>query len=353
MRTPARTIDNFSFSEVTAGWGAGGGSNCTGVSITSYSTTQFTFTFGNGYGNGGSPDEYGALGYGDSFDVNMLGTTFNGSVPAYSPTPTISSVAITGSLFNPTVTVTGSGFGTEDDLGSPVPAYCGNTGFDYDNNFSLTDGWGAGLGSGPFGDCTGVSISSYSDTHVTFTFGNGYGNGNGQYGSLSSGDSFQMNVLGADFNGTVPTLPPTIDGVTFGGDPTNPTVTVSGSGFGTLADLGSQSDPDGGGSGWDYGNNFYFSDLSGSWQAGQSPDYVGAGHLGLLEHPDHLHLRRPVLGVRPGEERRQLLDGLARDELQRDRLAWDGLHLHRVRHLGHQQLPGGGVRVPGSSGQHR
>ncbi len=268
-------FDNFSFSEVTAGWGAGGGSNCTGVSITSYSTTQFTFTFGNGYGNGGSPDEYGALGYGDSFDVNMLGTTFNGSVPAYSPTPTISSVAITGSLFNPTVTVTGSGFGTEDDLGSPVPAYCGNTGFDYDNNFSLTDGWGAGLGSGPFGDCTGVSISSYSDTHVTFTFGNGYGNGNGQYGSLSSGDSFQMNVLGADFNGTVPTLPPTIEGVTFGGDPTNPTVTVSGSGFGTLADLGSQSDPDGGGSGWDYGNNFYFSDLSGSWQAGQSPDYVG------------------------------------------------------------------------------
>ena len=268
--------DNFSFSDVTAGWLAGGGSNCIGVSVSSYSSTQIVVTFGNGYGNGASPDEYGALGYGDSLQVNVLGATFSGSVPAYSPAPTISSVAITGSLATPTVTVTGSGFGTEDDLGSPVPAYCGNTGFDYDNNFYLLDGWGAGEGSGPFGDCTGVSITSYSDTQVSFTFGNGYGTGNNQYGVLSPGDSFQMNVLGTTFNGTVPyPASPTIGGVTFGGDPSNPTVTMSGSGFGTSGDLGTPGTPGCGGSGSDYGNIFYFSDTTGSWQAGQGTDCTG------------------------------------------------------------------------------
>ena len=215
--------DNFSFSDVTAGWLAGGGNNCIGVSVSSYSSTQIVVTFGNGYGNGYGNNQYGALGYGDSLQVNLLGTPFSGSVPAYSPAPTISSVAISGGLATPTVTVTGSGFGAEDDLGSPVPAYCGNTGFDYDNNLYLLDGWGAGQGSGPFGDCTGVSITSYSNTRVTFTFGSGYGTGNNQYGVLSSGDSFQMNVLGTTFNGTVPyPASPTIGGVTFGGDPGQP-----------------------------------------------------------------------------------------------------------------------------------
>ncbi len=268
--------DNFSFSDVTAGWLAGGGDNCIGVSVSSYSSTQIVVTFGNGYGNGYGNNQYGALGYGDGLQVNVLGAPFSGSVPAYSPAPSISSVAISGGLATPTVTVTGSGFGTEDDLGSPVPAYCGNTGFDYDNNFYLLDGWGAGQGSGPFGDCTGVSITSYSNTQVTFTFGSGYGTGNNQYGVLSPGDSFQMNVLGTTFDGTVPyPASPTIGGVTFGGDPSNPTVTVSGSGFGTSSDLGTPGTPGCSGSGSDYGNLFYFSDTTGSWQAGQGTDCTG------------------------------------------------------------------------------
>ena len=125
-----------------------------------------------------------------------------------------------------------------------MPAYCGNTGFDYDNNLYFSDGWGAGQGAGPFGDCTGLFISSYSDTQVVFTFGSGYGTGNNQYGTLSYGDSFQMNVFGATYNGTVPyPTTPTIGGVTFGGDPTNPTVTVTGSALGTLADLGRRQPP--------------------------------------------------------------------------------------------------------------
>jgi hypothetical protein len=274
---------NFSFSDATAGWLAGGGTNCTGVTITSYSATQIQFTFGNGYGNGTSPDEYGALGYGDSLQVNVLGATYSSSVPAYSPAPTISSVTITGALTNPTVTVSGSGFGNENDLGSPVPAtYCSNsaTGIDYDNNLWISDGWGAGEGSGPFGDCTGLNVSSYTNSQIVFTFGSGYGTGVGQYGVLSPGDSFTMTVLGTTFSGTVPfSETPTIDGVTFGGNPASPTVTVSGSGFGTMGDLGTGTPATSclpTDTGDDYGNYFYFSDASGgSWQAGQGTSCVG------------------------------------------------------------------------------
>ena len=349
--------NNFSFSDVTTGWGAGGGSNCIGVSITSYSDTQFTFTFGNGYGNGAVPNEYGALEYGDSFQVNMLGATYNGAVPPYSPTPTISSVAITGNLAAPTVTVSGSGFGALADLGLPVPAYCGNTGSDYGNNFYLTDGWGAGQGVGPFGDCTGVSISSYSNTQITFTFGTGYGTGANQYGVLSYADSFQMNVLGATYNGTVPyPATPTIHGVTFGGDPTNPTVTVSGSGFGTQSDLGtpvpatSCSNAD---TGSDYGNTFYFADPTGSWQAGQAGNFVGL----VISSYSNTQItftfgnQYSVFGpVNNGDSFSVTLFGVT---FNGTASLGDRLHLHCLRARRHHQLPGGGLRVPGPTGQHR
>ncbi len=92
-------------------------------------------------------------------------------------------------------------------------------------------------------------------------------------------------VVGSYFDGsgneqamtsTELTVTPTIDGVTFGGNPANPTVTVTGTGLGSLADLGSPTAPNGGGTGENYGNNLYFSDLTGSWQAGQGPsDAVG------------------------------------------------------------------------------
>ncbi len=121
--------------------------------------------------------------------------------------PSISTVTVGGSLTAPTMTVTGSGFGNEADLGVPASStFCSSldTGSDYDNfSFSdLTDGWEAGQ----MGNCTGVSISSYTATQVTFTFGGGYGNddNNFQYGSLSYGDSFQMNVLGSTYNGSIP-----------------------------------------------------------------------------------------------------------------------------------------------------
>ena len=119
---------------------------------------------------------------------------------------------------------------------------------------------------------TSVSPSpSYSGTQITFTFGSGYQD----YGPANDGDAFSMTVLGTTVNGTVSFAAPTIDGVTFGGNPSNPTLTVTGTGLGSLAGLGSPTAPGGGGSGEDYGNSLYFSDLTGSWQAGQAGNYVG------------------------------------------------------------------------------
>ena len=195
-----------------------------------------------------------------------------GATQTVATVPTINSVTFSGTPAVPTVTVQGSGFGTQADLGTPVPAYGGYTGSDYGQQFYLLDTFGAGEGDGPYGDDVGVSISSYTANQIVFTFGSGYP----IYGPANNGDSFSMTVLGTTFNGTVSYPPQTIDGVTFGGTPSNPTVTVSGSGLGSLADLGSPTAPNGGGTGENYGNNFYFSDLTGSWQAGQGPnDYVG------------------------------------------------------------------------------
>jgi hypothetical protein len=70
---------------------------------------------------------------------------------------------------------------------------------------------------------------------------------------------------------------PSITAVAVSGTEAVPVVTVRGTGFGALASLGS-AQPAGacGGSGSDYQNNFYLSDLTGRWNAGQGPgDCVG------------------------------------------------------------------------------
>jgi YVTN family beta-propeller protein len=112
--------------------------------------------------------------------------------------PTISAVTLTGTPTAPTVTVWGSGFGTEADLGAPVPAYGAGTGSDYGNQFFLLAGFGAGEGAGPYGDFVGLDVSSYSDNQITFTFGSQYTN----YGPLSQNEGFSLTLLGTTFNGT-------------------------------------------------------------------------------------------------------------------------------------------------------
>ncbi len=128
---------------------------------------------------------------GGSCDIGSTQTTFTA--------PTISAVTFAGTPASPTVTVWGSGFGTQANLGAPVAAYGGGTGSDYGQQFYLLDGFGAGEGDGPFGDFVGLSISSYSDDQITFSFGSLYSS----YGPVNQGDSFSMTVLGTTFNGTV------------------------------------------------------------------------------------------------------------------------------------------------------
>ena len=104
--------------------------------------------------------------------MTVLGTTYNGTVP-FSETPTIDGVTFGGNPATPTVTVSGTGFGSTSDLGTPAPASCGASGTDYGNNFSFSDttrSWQAGQGAG----CIGLIISSYSNNQIVFTFGTGY-----------------------------------------------------------------------------------------------------------------------------------------------------------------------------------
>jgi hypothetical protein len=149
--------------------------------------------------------------------MNVLGASYSGIVEY----PSISAVYVSGSPSSPTITVAGSGFGTEAALGTAenpadyfppgVPVNCsGNLGSDYGANLYLQDtiaGWNAGKGatSTANGDQIGLIISSYSDTQIVFTLGSCY-----SYYHLSAGDAYTMNVLGASYSGIVDyATPPT------------------------------------------------------------------------------------------------------------------------------------------------
>jgi hypothetical protein len=161
-------------------------------------TTGGTIAFtGSGTGGSGTTTTTGTGGTSSTGGTTGSGTT---------GTLAISSVTFSGSPVSPTITVTGSGFGTIDSLGQGTTPPEGNyTGLDYQANFHLADLSGnppfyAGQDIPSQPDGIGVVISSYSDTQIVFTLGNYYG----IYGFyLASGDNFQMTVLGQMFSGTV------------------------------------------------------------------------------------------------------------------------------------------------------
>lgn len=130
-----------------------------------------------------------------------VAVTNTGDAVTYTAPPSadVTDVSFSGSASSPTITVTGTGFGGESDLGAAQsPGSCGGTGSDYGSNFVLSDhtgNWTAG--QGPNG-CVGVLISSYSDTQIVFSLGSYYSNV-----SLNEGDSYTMTVLGSSFTGTV------------------------------------------------------------------------------------------------------------------------------------------------------
>jgi len=134
--------------------------------------------------------------------------------------PVITSIAFSGSNgccpgSSPTVTVTGSGFGTSPPAGSDNSVTdCGsytNNGSDYGNAFNTTDShpndnqpWTAGSGTPPGGSCVGLRVSTWSDTSVVFDFG-GTGSAYDSFANwyLANGDTFTLALEGASFTTTV------------------------------------------------------------------------------------------------------------------------------------------------------
>jgi hypothetical protein len=196
------------------------------------------------------------------------------------PPPTISSVSLSGTGYGLTVTVKGTNFDQYPPEASPTsPVSCapGSPSYDYASgvlSFSdTTEGWSAGAP----GNCIGVDVKSWSNTSVSFGFGTGY-----VWPLLANGDAYQVSVLGVTATGTASvkaTAAPQISSVvvTGTGEPTAPTLTISGSSLGTRVPLNAGS-PDcvSGDTGVVFPDDEVFvSDESQGWTGGEQGDCLG------------------------------------------------------------------------------
>jgi hypothetical protein len=129
----------------------------------------------------------------------------NGSFDSYRPLvetgspPTITNVRFKGSKRDPTIVVTGKGFGSAPPS---LPANCGATGRNFRKHDlylrDVTKDWDAGI----TGNCIGLNIETYTRTMIKFTFGNYYDTQPNFY-VLAPGDQFEFVVNGALATGTV------------------------------------------------------------------------------------------------------------------------------------------------------
>lgn len=249
------TGDDFTgvlFEDVTSGWNAGSPGNCIGLVVTSWTNTQIVFGFGSVLTDGSF-----SMANGDQFQLNLFGATANGTAGF----PQGADVVFTGTATDPTVTITGTNLGTEP---AGTPAGCGATGLNFGTSLyiaDLTNGWTAGEKSGSIDNCIGLLVSSWTSTKIVFQFGS-YLSG---FSTLAAGDRYQLNLLGTQSSGTV--AYPSISGVKFSGTAAAPTVTVSGSGFGTTAPPGVAAACST--TGLDYGSLLSFLDTTANWGAGR------------------------------------------------------------------------------------
>jgi hypothetical protein len=133
-----------------------------------------------------------------------------GATSAQATGASISSVAFSGSVASPKITITGSGFGSE-----PAPtnlAQSGYTGYDYGNALHVCDtstgkgaGFCAGQNDGGGGDTIGLVIDTYSTGTVSYTLGSTYSSYYYPHGldELKAGNSFAVVVAGATCSGTI------------------------------------------------------------------------------------------------------------------------------------------------------
>jgi hypothetical protein len=146
--------------------------------------------------------------------VNPIGPAGNTSPspsPSISTSPPgqveISGVSFTGTSAAPTVTVSGAGFGANAPAGQLDNATtCGpytSNGDVYGNNLWFIDNgnFAAGIGTPPKASCIGITIQSWSDSQVSYQFGNAYNSFDHWY--ITSGDQYTLAVDGVPYSGTV------------------------------------------------------------------------------------------------------------------------------------------------------
>lgn len=120
---------------------------------------------------------------------------------------TITSLVFNGSQRNPTLTITGSGFGTAPAIG-PSPAGGGSTGSDYGTSLHVADrsrGFSAGLTDQSVTDYIGLTNLSYSDTSISFQLGSAYSK---LLYNFKPGDTIGVVVNGAQYTTTAAFSPP-------------------------------------------------------------------------------------------------------------------------------------------------
>jgi len=218
--------------------GDNGEFDCLGLVITSWTNYAIVFHYGNLYDKN-LPGNFYVLSNGDPLQIGVKGTTLTTTVhglvntgrpPTTLPptttttttgppsTPIISSVSTTGTLVDPTITITGSGFGTAPPAdptstvstlaGCPASMGAGPSGFDYGNNLYISDlNTNSGFTAGQYttsgeaqADCVGLVIESYTDSQIVLQYGNVYDQNlpRNMY-VLHNGDPLKVVVKGATF----------------------------------------------------------------------------------------------------------------------------------------------------------
>ena len=143
---------------------------------------------------------------GTPYHYRLVATTSVGSAIGPDRTfktsaPMVTSVQFTGTASNPTVTITGSNFGTIPPAAPSSPLSCvpGDTSYDYGTSGlwfnDPTQGWRAGQ----IGDCIGLIVNSYTNTQIVYQFGADYS----RYGPVTNGDAYTLTIWGVSHSGTV------------------------------------------------------------------------------------------------------------------------------------------------------
>jgi hypothetical protein len=201
-----------------AGATSGGGSYTNGASVTVTATASSCYSFVNWTENGNVVSS--SAGY--TFAVTGNRNLVANFLPSSSCNPQITSVGISGSSGNYTVTVNGSGFGIPP---STFP-FTGDSAY-----FRIADAAQIGYGEwGYTGDGNMLTYQSWSDTQIQVS---GFGGHPGD--AIIVGVWNPVTGAGMAWGGNVPggSGTPQITSVTFSGNGTNLQIYIAGTGFGS------------------------------------------------------------------------------------------------------------------------